>query len=182
MPRPRRRSEPDPPPKHAASRRSISIDGRRLAFGVVGVVLLAVAAWGFLRLQGDAGSEATREPGATVSQLGNTADIQAKETGAEAVQIAQSLYDTDGSFEGVTPRALRAADSSVTYMAAASTAEVVVSVASTSEGVGLAILSSSGTCFYAHIASSGVTYGTGVTCTGEKALDATAPAWPSQST
>jgi len=149
---------------------------------VVGFVLLAAAVWGFLHVREDAGNGAAGDQGGAVSQLGDAADIQAKAAGAGAVQAAQSLYEAHGSFEAVTPRALRAADPSVTYIAAASTAEDIVSVASTSEGVGLAVHSSSGTCFYAHITSSGVTYGTGATCAGEKALDATAPAWPSQST
>jgi hypothetical protein len=181
-PRPRRRSEPDPPPKHAASRRSVSIDWRRLVFALIGLVLLAAAMWGFRHLPGDPGSEATGGPVGAASQLGNAADIQAKQTGAEAVQRAQSLYETRGSFEAVTARTLRVADPTVSYMAAASTAEDTVSVLSTPDGVGLAVLSSSGSCFYAYITSSGVTYGTGSACTGEKALDARAPAWPSQST
>ena len=53
-----------------------------------------------------------------------------------------------------------------------------VSVKSVSEAVGLAIRSSSGTCLYARVAAASVTYGSGPACTGDAALDASKPAWP----
>ena len=173
------RSEPDPPPKHAASRRTVSVDGRRLAFGAIGLVLAAVSIWGFLHLEG---SDASGDESGTGTPVGSTADIQAKQTAAVAVETVQSLYASEGSFTTVTPRELRASGSDAHYSPRASTAPDTVSVASTVEGVGIAVRSSSGTCFYAHVVPSGIAYGTGSPCTGEAALKAAAPAWPSQST
>lgn len=178
-PRRPRRSEPDPPPKHAASRRTVSIDGRRLALGAIGLVLAAVSIWGFLHLEG---SDTSGDGSGTGTPVGSTADFQAKQTAASAVETVQSLYASEGSFATVTPRELRASGSEAHYAARASTAADTVSVASTVEGVGIAVRSSSGTCFYAHVIPSGIAYGTGSPCTGEAALKAAAPAWPSQST
>jgi hypothetical protein len=178
-PRRPRRSAPDPPPKHAASRRKLSIDGHRIAFGAIGLVLAAASIWGFLHLEG---SDTSGDASGTGAPLGSTADIQAKQTAASAVETVQSLYASKASFATVTPRELRATGSAAGYSARASTAADTVSVASTAEGVGIAVRSSSGTCFYAHIIPSGITYGTGSPCTGEAALKAAAPAWPSQST
>jgi hypothetical protein len=178
-PRRPRRSEPDPPPKHAASRRRLSIDGRRIAFGAIGVFLAAVSIWGFLHLEG---SDTSGDGSGTGAPPGATEDVQAMQTAASAVVTVQSLYDSKGSFATVTPRELRATGSAAGYSTRASTAADTVSVASTVEGVGIAVRSSSGTCFYAYVIPSGITYGTGSPCTGEAALKATAPAWPSQST
>ena len=178
-PRRPRRSEPDPPPKHAASRRTLSIDGRRIAFGAIGLVLAAASIWGFLHLEG---SDTSGDGSGTGAPPGATEDVAAKQTAASAVVTVQSLYDSKGSFATVTPRELRATGSAAGYSARASTAADTVSVASTAEGVGIAVRSSSGTCFYAHVIPSGITYGTGSPCTGEAALKASAPAWPSQST
>jgi len=178
-PRRPRRSAPDPPPKHAASRRTLSIDGRRIALGATGVVLAAVSIWGFLHLEG---GDTSGDGSGTGAPPGATEDVQAKQTAASAVVTVQSLYDSKGSFATVTPRELRATGSAAGYSTRASTAADTVSVASTVEGVGIAVRSSSGTCFYAHVIPSGITYGTGSPCTGEAALKATAPAWPSQST
>ena len=177
--RPRRpkRADPDPPPKHAARRRTVANDRRRLAFGVIGALLVVVAVWGYLHVHG---SDPAGGQGST-GQI-DAGDLQAKQTAATAVQTVRSLYDQDGSFETITSRALRSADSSTDYAATESSDVGTVSVASTSMGVGLAVRSPSGTCFYVHVIASGVTYGTGSPCTGHAALDASAPAWPSQST
>ena len=177
--RPRRtkRAEPEPPPKHAAPRRTMANDRRRLAFGVVGVSLAVVVVWGYLHLDG---AEPAGGRGST-GQI-DAGDLQAKQAAAVAVQTVRSLYDQHGSFDTVTSRALRSADSSTDYVATESTDAGTVSVASTSMGVGLAVRSPSGTCFYVHVIATGVTYGTGSTCTGHAAQGASAPAWPSQST
>ena len=155
------------------------MDGRRVAFGAIGVVLAAVSIWGFLHLEGN---DTSGDASGTGAPSGATEDVQAKQTAASAVVTVQSLYDSQGSFATVTPRELRATGSAAGYSARASKAADTVSVASTVEGVGIAVRSSSGTCFYAHVIPSGITYGTGSPCTGEAALRASAPAWPSQST
>ena len=178
-PRRPRRSEPDPPPKHAASRRTLSVDRRRVAFGAIGLVLAAASIWGFLHLEG---SDTSGDASGSGAPFGSPADIQAKQTAVSAVETVQSLYASKGSFATVTPSELRATGSATGYSARASTDANTVSVASTVEGVGIAVRSSSGTCFYAHVIPSGITYGTGSPCTGEAALKAAAPAWPSQST
>jgi len=145
----------------------------------MGLVLAAVSIWGFLHFEGD---DASGDPSGAVAPSGALVDIQAKQAAASTVASVQSLYASEGSFETVTPRALRATDSAAHYAADASTSVDDVSVASTVEGVGIAVRSPSGMCFYAHVIPAGVTYGTGSPCTGEAALDASAPAWPSQST
>jgi hypothetical protein len=54
----------------------------------------------------------------------------------------------------------------------------VVSVASTKDAWGAAVMGPSGTCFLLRYASGeGVTYGAGGVCTGAEALTVTDPSW-----
>jgi len=180
--RTRTRPMPEPPPKHAKSARSGSIERSRLVLGVAGLAVAAVVVWGFLHFMGSAGNEIGSDQQRVVDQIGNTQDIQAQLTGTQTIQAVQMLYAQDGAFGAITPQSLKAFEPTFTYAAAASTNPNMVSVASSSTGVGLAVQSASGTCLYAHVTATGTTYGTGSTCTGEAALDASAPAWPSAST
>ena len=178
--RSRTRSARDPAPKHAAGRPSI--ERSRLVLGGVGFALLAVAAWGFLHFMAGAGNEIASDQQHVVDQIGNTQDVQAQLTGTQAIQSVQMLYGQSGSFDDVTPESLKDFEPAFTYSESASTGPNAISVASSSTGVGLAVRSASGTCLYAHVSATGTTYGTGSVCTGEAALEATAPAWPSEST
>ena len=170
---------PEPAPKHA---RSTSIERSRLILGGAGLAVAAVLVWGFLHFMGSAGKEIGSDQQRVVDQIGNTQDVQAQLTGTQAIQAVQMLYGQDGSFEAVTAQSLKAFEPAFSYSAAASTDPNMVSVSSSASGVGLAVKSASGTCLYAHVSASGTTYGTGTTCTGEAAADATEAAWPSAST
>ena len=91
----------------------------------------------------------------------------------------QGLYaQSTGAFNSITPQALKAFEPTYTYTKGPSTEPNTVSVASTANDAGLAVLSTSGRCLYAHIAAAGVTYGSGTTCTGTVALKASSPSWP----
>ena len=114
-PRRPRRSEPDPPPKHAASRRTVSIDGRRIAFGAIGLVLAAASIWGFLHLDGErhvrgSGREPVHRPAPPKMSR------RSRRPPRRCVTV-QSLYDSKGSFATVTPRELRATGSAAGYSA-----------------------------------------------------------------
>ncbi|MEP6759074.1 MAG: hypothetical protein ABJB55_07765 [Actinomycetota bacterium] len=170
---------PEPAPKHARTR---SIERSRMIFGAVGLAIAAVLVWGFLHFMGNAGNEIASDQQHVVAQIGNTQDIQAQLTGSQAIQAVQMLYSQDASFDAVTPQSMRAFEPAFTYATAASTGPNAVSVSSSSTGVGLAVLSASGTCLYAHVSPAGTTYGTGSSCTGAAALDASDPAWPSAAT
>lgn len=176
--RTRTHSAPEPAPKHA---RSTSIERSRLILGGAGLAVAAVLVWGFLHFMGSAGKEIGSDQQRVVDQIGNTQDVQAQLTGTQAIQAVQMLYGQDGSFEAVTAQSLKAFEPAFSYSTAASTDPNMVSVSSSASGVGLAVKSASGTCLYAHVSASGTTYGTGTTCTGGAAVDATDAAWPSAS-
>jgi len=162
-------------PTHA---RKSSFEQTRLVLGVLALVVAGLLIWGFLHLMSSAGQQEAAQQDAAIDRA---QDVQAQLTGSSAIQSVHAVYASAGSFELVTPQALKEYEPTFTYTADASTEPNTVSVKSTSDGVGVAVYSSSGTCLYAHIASAGVTYGTGPTCTGEAALQASKPAWPTAS-
>jgi len=173
-------NEPEHTPKHARPARSI--ERSRLVLGVGALVAAAALVWGFLHFMAGAGNEIASDQQRVVDQIGNVQDVQAQLTGTQAIRAVQTLYAQDGSLGAVTPQALKAFEPAFTYTTSASTDPNTVSVASSSSGVGLAVMSASGTCLYAHVGATATTYGSGSTCTGEAALDASAPAWPSEPT
>jgi len=147
----------------------------RYILGGIGLVVAAFLVWGFMHFMSSAGSQAAS---GEVSEIAAAQDIQAQTTGAQAIQSVQGVAIT-GSFAQVTPQALKQYEPTYTYTTGPSTGPNSVSVASTASAVGIAVLSPSGHCLYAQVTASGVTYGTGTTCTGVVALKAaTAPAWP----
>lgn len=171
---------PAPAPKHAPAgkeRGGASFERSRYILGGAALVGLAILVWGFLHFMGSAGNEIASDQQRVVDQIGNAQDVQAKLTGTQAVSGVQMLFAQGGSFDAVTPQSLKAFEPAFSYSAAASTGPNSVSVISDSSGVGLAVLSASGTCLYAHVSATGTTYGTGSTCTGEAALDASGAAW-----
>jgi hypothetical protein len=181
-----------PPPRHAAPRtqgviparprpthaRQSNFERTRLVLGAVGLVVVGLLVWGFLHYMSSSGKEAAVREGETID---HAQDVQAQLTGTSAIQAVQALYNEAGSFDRVTPEALKAYEPTFSYTGEASSDPNTVSVESTAQGVGIAVHSASGTCLYAHIAATGVTYGTGSTCTGDAALQATGPAWPNAS-
>ena len=178
--RPAKGARPIKAPKHAAQRPrgGGSLQRSRYVLGGIALAVAAVLVWGFLHFMGSAGKEIGADQQRVVAQIGNAQDVQAQLTGTQAVQAVQMLYGQGGSFADVTPQSLKAFEPTFTYSTAASTGPNAVSVDSSSAGVGLAVRSASGTCLYAHVTASTTTYGSGSTCTGEAALDASEAAWP----
>jgi hypothetical protein len=165
-------------PKHAprAPRRGSSgIERTRYVLGAIGLLVAAVLVWGFMHFMSSAGNEAAT---GQTQEIGAAQDIKAQLTGQTTAQSVQGLYAQSGSFNSITPQALKAFEPTYSYTNGASTDPNTVSVASTATDVGLAVLSTSGHCLYAHISAAGVTFGTGTTCTGTVALKASSPSWP----
>jgi hypothetical protein len=165
--------------KHAAPRAVRSPAGgferTRYILGAIGLVVAAFLVWGFMHFMSSAGNEAAN--GAT-AEIGAAQDVQAQTTGEQAIQSVEGLYSETGSFAQITPEALKRYEPTYSYTAGPSSGPNTVSVASTASEVGIAVQSTSGHCLYAHVTASGVTYGTGTTCTGVVALKASAPSWP----
>ena len=151
------------------------VERTRYILGGIGLVVAAFLVWGFMHFMSSAGGQAAS---GEASEIAAAQDIQAQTTGAQAVRSVEGLAVT-GSFAQITPQALKQYEPTYSYTAGPSTGPNSVSVASTASDVGIAVLSPSGRCLYAHVTASGVRYGTGTTCTGVVALKAaTAPAWP----
>jgi hypothetical protein len=164
--------------KHAAPTRTrgpSGIERTRYILGAIGIVVAAFLVWGFMHFMSSAGNEAAS---GQMEEIGAAQDVQAQMTGQQTIQSVQTLYAQSGSFNSITPQALKAFEPTYSYTNGPSTDPNTVSVASTANEVGLAVLSPSGHCLYAHIAAAGVTYGSGTTCTGAVALKASSPSWP----
>lgn len=144
-----------------------------VAAGVVAVVLIA----GYMTFLKGSGEQIASGERSAISQIGAAKDVEAQTTEQQAVTAVQELYAEQGSFDGITVAALKHFEPAFSYTDSSSTGPKVIAVATSSSGVGLAVLSQSGTCFYLHIASS-VRYGSGTTCTGSAALTASATSWP----
>jgi hypothetical protein len=151
---------------------------RRVAVLVVGGIVAVVAISGVMALMKRGGDEAAAGERSAVSQIGAADDVQAKMTAQQTAGAVQQLYAEQGAYGAVTPNALRGAEPAAQYTGGASTGPNVVSVSSSSNGVGLAVRSTSGTCFLERVAATGMTYGTGTTCTGDAAMSASARSWP----
>jgi hypothetical protein len=160
------------PPRHAGKG---SFERTRLILGAIALAVVGVLVWGFLHFMASSGDEAAADEAQAIDRA---QDVQAQLTGTQAIQAVEALYAQGGSFDAITPQALKAFEPTFAYTDGESTEPNTVSVQSTAQGVGLAIRSSSGTCLYAHIEAAGVAYGSGTTCTGQAALEASAPSWP----
>jgi len=178
---PGKRPPTDPPPRHAAPRRSGGDPfGRsRLIWGAIAIAVAAVLVIGFMKMMGNAGQEIGADNQKMVEQVGAAEDTQAELTANQSIQNAMEIYAESGSFSAVTAQALGAAEPSFSYVSGPSDGANTVSVAASSAGVGLAVKSTLGSCLYAFVQASGTTYGKGSGCTGEAATDATDPSWPS---
>jgi len=185
----KRRGRVAAPPRHAAPKtvtapavrarpshaRKSSFEQTRLILGLVALAVIGGLVWGLMHFMSTSGNEAASREGEASDRAQN---VQAQLTGTSAIMAVQVVYTQSGSFNQVTLGALKAAEPTFTYTAGESTEPNTVSVKSSSQAVGLAIRSSSGTCLYARVAAAGVTYGSGPACTGDAALDASKPAWP----
>jgi hypothetical protein len=149
-----------------------------MVLGAAGLLVAGLLVWGFLHFLSDAGEQAAA---GQVGAIDQAQDIRAQLTGNSAIRAVQGLYADTGSFAQVTPEGLKAFEPTFTYTEGVSTGPDTVSVRGSSQGVGLAISSDSGTCLYAHVTAGGVSYGSGATCTGEAAVAASGPAWPTGS-
>jgi hypothetical protein len=161
-----------PRPRGASSG---GIERTRYILGGIGLVVAALVIWGFMHFMASAGNEAAN---GEMSEIGAAQDVQAQTTGQEAIQSVQGLAAESGSYAQITPESLKKFEPTFRYTAGPSTDPNTVSVASTAGDVGIAVFSTSGRCLYAHIAATGVAYGTGTTCTGVLALKASSPSWP----
>jgi hypothetical protein len=185
----KRRGRVAAPPRHAAPKaatppavrtrpshaRKGSFEQTRLILGLIALAVVGVLVWGFLHFMSKSGNEAASRETEAIDRAQN---VQAQLTGTSAIQAVQVVYQEVGSFDQVTPEELKGAEPTFTYTEGESTEPNTVSVKSSSQAVGLAIRSSSGGCLYARVAAAGVTYGSGPACTGDAALEASKPAWP----
>ena len=162
-------------PSHA---RKSSFEQTRFILGILGLFVVVVLVWGFMHFVSASGQQAAVREGEAID---HAHDVQAELTGSSAINTVEGIYQQKGSFEDVTSEAMKQYEPTFSYTDAASSDPNTVSVKSTSLGVGLAVYSSSGTCLYAHVTPTGVAYGTGTTCTGAAALQASKPAWPAAS-
>src|SRR5262245_16864937 len=140
-----------------------------LVVGGIVAVLVIAGAMAFFR---SSGNEIASDERTAVSQIGAASDVDAKMTAQEAATAVQQLYAEQGSFAAVTPAALKRFEPTFSYTGSASTGPKVVSVSSSANGIGLAVLSDSGTCFYQRFTAAGSAQATGTTCTGAAALAA----------
>jgi hypothetical protein len=144
----------------------------RVAVLVAGGIVVVVAIAGAMAFFKDSGEQIASDQRTTVSQIGVAKDVDAKMTIQEATAAVQQLYAEQGSFAAVTPASLERFEPSFSYTGSASTGPKIVGVSSSAGGVGIAVLSDSGTCFYEAFTPSGSTAGSGTTCTGAAALSA----------
>lgn len=142
---------------------------------VVGaLVLVAALVFGLFQVV-KGGGEAVADTTATdLHQADAARDTQAQATIRNAQVTAKVVFTENNSYAEATPQALAKIEPSFQWVSGASTGPSVVSVAATPTGVGLAVMSETGTCFYVHLSDVGVdTYGSGEQCTGSAALSAT---------
>jgi len=166
-----------PAAKSTRTRGGGSLERSRMVLGGIGLVIAAVVIYGFMHFMGGAGKEIASDQQAAIDQIGNAQDAQAQLTANQGSQAVEALYAQSQSFAAITPASLRDFEPAYTYTTGASTDPNTLSVASSSNGVGLAVLSSSGSCLYVHITPTGNSYGQGTACTGQAALSASSPGW-----
>lgn len=95
-----------------------------------------------------------------------------------ALVAAKTRFTDTGSYDDVTAADLSAIEPDLTYTDGPSLDVRTISFDVSGGRIGLAALSSSGTCFTVRDDPlTGVTYGSGTTCTGTAALAAAAPSW-----
>ena len=132
------------PKKRGGSRSGLD---PRLAFGVVGLLVVGAAVFAFMSLMDSGGKQIAKHNEEAVSQVAGARDEQAK-VAARAAVIAARGVAAGGPYSTVTTDQLKAFDPSLEFTGSASTGPTVVSIASTDEAFAAAVLADSGNCFY----------------------------------
>ena len=114
-------------------RGSSGIERTRYILGAIGLVVAAVVVWGFMHFMSSAGNEAAS---GQMQEIGAAQDVQAQMTGQQTIQSVEGLYAQSGSFNSITPQALKAFEPTYSYTNGPSTDPNTVSVASTANGRG----------------------------------------------
>jgi hypothetical protein len=158
-------------------RPQIGIDPRLLMV-VGGLLVAALAVYGFLTFVSEGGHEVAAAQVTAVQQIDHSQDVVAQSTLKNAMVASKTLYADNGTYDGLGPADLAGIEPSVTYTDGPSADPQTVSVAMQGNIAGMAAMSPSGTCFYIRDdAAGGVTFGSGTTCTGQAAMSAAAPSW-----
>ena len=84
-----------------------------------------------------------------IGAIDPAADAQAKTDLQTALVAGQQAYMSDGSYSSVTPAALSQIEPALQYVSGNSTGPNSVSVAPNAAGLSMAVLSTSGNCFFA---------------------------------
>jgi hypothetical protein len=105
-------------------------------------------------------------------------DAAARADARSALNAAREAASGRATVLDAGPGHLAPISTSVIFVDGPSQAPGVVSVASTPDSWGSAVMGPSGTCYLLRFApGDGVTYGTGTACTGDEALAAADPSW-----
>jgi hypothetical protein len=149
----------------------------RLVWIVVGLVVAGALAFVFLRSADEAGKQIADSQTKAVSEIDRAYDAAAQGTMGRAVVVALSLYAERGSFT-TDLATLSAYDPGLRFTTGPSKGPMTISYAVDAAGFGAAVLSESGSCWWARIGENSVTtYGNGTPCTGSAAIAASAPSW-----
>ncbi len=149
----------------------------RLVWVAAGLLVAGVLAFVFLRGADEAGKQIADSETHALSQIDRAYDAAAQATMGRATVVALSLYAERGSFT-TDLATLSAYDPGLVFTAGPSTDPMTVSYAVSAGRFGAAVLSESGTCWWARIGADSVTtYGSGTPCTGSAAMAASAASW-----
>jgi hypothetical protein len=122
------------------------------------------------------GGDPVEAAGTVSGQVAIDAAVQADVR--SVLEVARRAAAGRSTFLDAGPGQLGAVASALTVVDGPSQAAGVVSVASTTDIWGAAVMGPSGVCYLVRFApDSGVTYGTGGACTGDEALSARAASW-----
>jgi hypothetical protein len=149
----------------------VGLDPRVLV--AVGVLLaVGLAVYGFLTFVSEGGHEVAEAQVSAVQQVDHSQDAAVQTNLRTAMVAAKTQFATAGTYEGLTPADLAGLEPTFTYTDGPSGDISTISVAASATSVGMAAMSSSGTCFLIRDdAVAGLAYGSGgTTCTGRFAL------------
>ena len=150
----------------------------RLLLMAGGLMAAALAVFGFLSFVSRGGEQVADAQATAVQQVDHSQDSVAQLNLTNALAAAKVYFDDGSTYAGLSAVELAAIEPAFTYTDGPSPAVGMVSVAVQGDAVGLAALSSSGTCFYIRdSAAPGTAFGSGATCTGQAAMSAADPSW-----
>jgi hypothetical protein len=105
-------------------------------------------------------------------------DGPARAAATDAVGLAQRVFERHATFAWATTARLAEAGTGLIFVDGRSTAPGIVSVAPGDSSWAAAVMSTSGTCFWARASATGqVRFGTGLLCTGRAAMAASRTTW-----